>query len=160
MLGQGDRSGTFRILQGKKHCEGERIFPMREGVRPCHEGAGGKMAEMWVQKESGPMGGLPRRKQGNKDTDLERVTRLYSCQTVGWWYGDCCPSQSYCNRQKAYSITWGRGRMEIIATRQYRQLMASWWQSPDVFIHLSVQATCFMESTGFSSGTVRSGLYR
>ena len=74
MAGQGDRSGTFRILQGKKHCEGERIFPMREGVRPCHEGAGGKMAEMWVQKESGPMGGLPRRKQGNKDTDLERGT--------------------------------------------------------------------------------------
>lgn len=25
------------------------------------------MAEMWVQRDSGPMGGLPRRKQGSKD---------------------------------------------------------------------------------------------
>jgi hypothetical protein len=56
-LGRKNRGRTSRIPRQKT----------QERKDPATKKQEGKMAEIWVQRESGPMGGLPRRTQGSKD---------------------------------------------------------------------------------------------
>ena len=69
MAVQSDRGGTFRIpKQENRRPREERSLPW-EGHRMDHDmkEQEGETVEMLVQRENGPMGGLPRRKQGSKD---------------------------------------------------------------------------------------------